>query len=411
MNTTTSTSSGSSSDGTAPTNASHAKLASALLDDTELDAVLERVCSFFDSSSNPDSGTTSKSNHDAFRTQPQTQIQIQTRTRQRRQQQKQRQQQQQRLPTRLPHLDAALTGGLQQGLVVELSGEPNSSISTSHFCISLLVTSLLLYPCSSAAVIDSTGHFNVVRLLEMAREQLVLGCGGGGGGGIGGAVDEGEVQRLLERVKIMRVFDFEGVREALGEIERGLGAGCVQQEGLQGALFEDEEGEEVLVGNKEKKRTFVPDSEDEDEDEMLFETGVGAVEEAGVQQDVEKAEGNAEADEPKHMGNGSSTQNRIKFILVDNLTHVLEPMLRKDRIKATAQASAHLGHLGHLTHTHALHTILATRATAAVAVPRATTTMTAAQSGSAEPATRAPPTLHLHKHNFNPQSQLYHRST
>ena len=155
-----------------------------------------------------------------------------------------------------------------------------------------------------------------------------------------GASTEDVAAKILDRVKIMRVFDFVGVKEAVEEIR-------VEIEGRRSG--------EVTTGEEEKsekrdeqpkaKRTFVADSEDEeDEEEMLFEAEA-ATTTAPTAPTVQVPNASSEAERqapglaiPQCAPEATcadGTQSNLKFILIDNLTQVLTPLLKKDTIQGT----------------------------------------------------------------------------
>lgn len=145
---------------------------------------------------------------------------------------------------------------------------------------------------------------------------------------------------ILDRVKIMRVFDFEGVREAAEEVSGGLAR--VQEDEVEtNNAFDGAGGEEEAKKNavqdeplktEKAKRTYVPDSEDEDEDEdeMLFETeNITAT--AALAQTI--APVTDPEPTPKLL---EQDRGAIKFVLIDNLAHVISPLLKKDFIQGTS---------------------------------------------------------------------------
>jgi hypothetical protein len=220
----------------------------------------------------------------------------------------------------------------------------------------LLVDSLLKYPGSMAAVVDTTGNFDVVKLytsiLERTRRES-------------GVVEELKTinhskegdkvediaAKVLDRVKLMRVFDFVGVREAIGEIRDDL-------EGRRANRKKPEAEEKPMVATRPStpkrptpepltpeplpKRTVVADSEDEDEEEeMLFDTAVPA--EAlqplpppnlSPQRKVAPAEP-LKIQEPHTLQElqDEDSPSKVRFILIDNLAQVLNPLLKKDHIQ------------------------------------------------------------------------------
>jgi hypothetical protein len=200
------------------------------------------------------------------------------------------------------------------------------------------VDSLLQYENSTAAVIDTTGNFDVLRLYTLIVAQLSrrpdaqaslhssLKSGPE-------ATIEDLAARLLDRVKIMRVFDFVGVREAVGEISDGI----EKKKSVEPAPTTEENTKtppaaeavrnESPIEKKPTKRTYVADSEDEEDDEeMLFDSDVTA--NTAVQPVQEPDPMKIEAPETTQAEAG-----HIKILLIDNLAQVLNPLLKKDLIQ------------------------------------------------------------------------------
>jgi hypothetical protein len=195
---------------------------------------------------------------------------------------------------------------------------------------SLLVTSLLQYPDSMAAVVDTTGNFDVLRLYALILARLR------GSPEIvqadGGTSVEDLAAKVLDRVKIMRVFDFVGVREAVGEIREELEGRKASRRQEEKARDEPVVEEEPLVPEEPSlpKRTVVADSEDEDEDEeMLFDTSTPSAAPAPAVQHPPQPETNTTPQEAEP----EATPSKTKFILIDNLAQVLNPLLKKDYIQ------------------------------------------------------------------------------
>lgn len=120
-------------------------------------------------------------------------------------------------------LDDALGKTFQRGRVVAFSSE--TSTPRDDLTKTLLVDCLTKDSESEIAVIDTTGNFDVVglctqilRRLEKEPDMLVRQVEHVG--------LEQEKERvaagILDRVRIMRVFDFVGMREAVGELRDGL---------------------------------------------------------------------------------------------------------------------------------------------------------------------------------------------
>lgn len=285
------------------------------------------------------------------------------------------------LALNIPSLDTALGSAFQPASLVALSAEAPESLTP--IAQTLLVDAVLRYPGHSAAVVDTTGHFDVVRLFRGVLTRLE-GCEKGVQGS---AEVRDRAAGMLERVRILRVFDFVGVREAIEELREGL-------EGMAGG---DVRGTATAGGDGveevpllQVRRTEVADSEDEEEDletedeEMLFDSPAQGAD--PVRHPSSDPTANAGttilAGSSEQATDNSAPQPPLKTILIDNLAHVLTPLLKQDIISANTLATTFLTTLSNLTRTHALHTILLNPCT----TPRA-------PSPSRRPADNAPPGL------------------
>lgn len=194
--------------------------------------------------------------------------------------------------------------------------------------------------------------------------------------------------KVLDRVKIMRVFDFEGVREAVGEIRDGL-------EGKEVVVTEKEGEEQEAVRRDDavpaaapavqapQKRTYVADSEDEEDEEMLLDFQSPAREPTPPPPPPSKPSpqipSRVPTDATKSVTDSSNPptpHSKTTLILIDNLTQVLTQLLKSDSTSsasslplsfhplsntsapATALSTPFLRSLAHLTLAHTLHTIL-----------------------------------------------------
>ncbi|KAH7382222.1 hypothetical protein BKA66DRAFT_570517 [Pyrenochaeta sp. MPI-SDFR-AT-0127] len=275
------------------------------------------------------------------------------------------------LSTGVKSLDDALDGGLEDGRVVSGSFEPGGG--GNELCQTLLVNSLLKYDNSTAAVIDTTGNFDILRLYSLILTHLQRNPTVLSSFQPINATSDSEVKvddvaaRVLDRVKIMRVFDFVGVSEAVSEI-RDVLEGRIAVEAKQESI--PTEAEKPPAVEIPPRRTFVADSEDEEDDEMLFDSEATVPE---PEPEPECAPAPA-LEEPRlelpqkttsehHLeeqgpGHGKEGSGKVKFILIDNLAQVLNPLLKRDYIQANALASTFLQSLAHLTSIHKLHTML-----------------------------------------------------
>ena len=148
--------------------------------------------------------------------------------------------------------------------------------------------------------------------------------------------------KVLERVKIMRVFDLVGVIEAVGEI----------REELEGKSQGNAENETVEVRTKEAveddrrreappiKKTVIADSEDEeedeDEDEMLLNTKPTSSTHSSIASAPPNIPVPVMETDPASTAHQKHTakEGRMAFILIDNLAHVIIPLLRKDYVQS-----------------------------------------------------------------------------
>lgn len=276
------------------------------------------------------------------------------------------------LALNIPSLDAALGSTFQQASLVALSADATKAIASVSQ--RLLVDALLRYPEHGVAVVDTTGSFDVVGLYQFVLERLEQEQGEAGlevrRSGVN-TVQE-RAAKTLDRVRILRVFDFVGMREAVGELRDGL-EGREVSDGGGRAIGKEREASTAGKGGAEKElplqveRTEVADSEDEDEDledgddEMLFDTtALGSVADP-----VQMLPSNPTADvgTPNSGPEEQDTTNPVsqlplKTILIDNLAHVLTPLLKQDAISANTLATTFLTTLLNMTSAHALHTIL-----------------------------------------------------
>jgi hypothetical protein len=131
----------------------------------------------------------------------------------------------------------------------------------------------------------------------------------------------------------MRVFDYVGVKEAVGEISDGI----EKKKSVEPAPNTEESTkpppvaeavrDEPPIEKTPTKRTYVADSEDEEDDEeMLFDFDVTA--NTAVQPVQEPDPMKIEAPETTQAEAG-----HIKILLIDNLAQVLNPLLKKDLIQ------------------------------------------------------------------------------
>jgi hypothetical protein len=200
------------------------------------------------------------------------------------------------------------------------------------------VTSLLTSPTSLAAIIDTTGNLDVLRiyslLITCLRKSEHLLRTQQAPIHTSNLSTEDVAAKVLERVKIMRVFDFEGVVEAVAEVREGLEGLAVESKDEQPKAHDEEaaqETEPLPVPVHVPRKTVIPDSEDEDEDDEEEEMLLDHPAAAPVSKLLPEAE--AEISRPKTpetKQDKEEGEGKVSFLSIDNLAHVLTPMLKKD---------------------------------------------------------------------------------
>ncbi|KAJ4304843.1 hypothetical protein N0V90_000371 [Kalmusia sp. IMI 367209] len=236
-------------------------------------------------------------------------------------------------------------------------------------CLAWLADSLLKSVGSKAAVVDTTGNFDVLRLYSFIVARLQ---------------DDAELQRslkvtegvedmhvgdfaarVLDRVHIMRAFDLVGVMEAVGEVRDEL-EGRKAVVNIPEEKSREEENKTKETKKKQLKKTVIADSEDEDDEEMLSDNEVPCVPGTGAQpldeeDEILLVDGSSDGPAPPVGDSNLKTDSadaKPTFILIDNLAHVTYPLLKKDHVQAQALTASFLLTLSHLTHNHNLHTLL-----------------------------------------------------
>ncbi|KAF2403615.1 P-loop containing nucleoside triphosphate hydrolase protein [Trichodelitschia bisporula] len=216
-------------------------------------------------------------------------------------------------------VDAALDGGLEYGRVSCISGEGGvgKTLLALHFIAKHLVSGREV----QATVIDSVGTFDVFRLQEVVLSRLRdMGQHDEtkqthtDAGVTTERVPEDEI---LDRVKLMRVFDIEGLLEALDELKTETESALDDLRKLRNDAATD-------------KQLEIPDSEDEG-DEMLFDE-VSPLEPSPS--DMTNLPGEAAAKEG--------------LLVIDNITSVINPLLKRNYVQAQAQLTEVLRALSQL---------------------------------------------------------------
>ena len=183
----------------------------------------------------------------------------------------------------------------------------------SKLALHLLVSQLLASNTAQVAVIDTTGNFDVLRLYQIIIYHIKSKQNAERAAATSNVnpklfYDDTPVAKLyalasqmLDRVKVMRVFDFVGVSEAIGELREGVRVAAKDQEMATAWAAEP------------TQKTHVADSQadEDDEDIMLFD-GAGDVEASS-------------SETPK--------LDSVSLIIIDNLTSVINPIIKSNYVQ------------------------------------------------------------------------------
>lgn len=233
-----------------------------------------------------------------------------------------------RLSTGCAHIDESLHGGFDYGSISCISSEAESGAKELSYA--LIATHLLLSEQAEATIVDTTNSFDVRRL----HKRLVSGLRERqSGDGV-----KAEAVLVLERVRIMKAFDFVGMMECIAELRENLATG--QQMGSR----QDSELE-----SKQKEipgpRGTVGDSEDEDD--MLDDIGPASPEKPSLP--PPKTAGPEETtptDQPQHL------------LVIDNITYVASPIIKNSHVQGQALLTTFMRSLTHLTRAYDVCAIL-----------------------------------------------------
>ncbi|KAE9380369.1 hypothetical protein N431DRAFT_395155 [Stipitochalara longipes BDJ] len=246
-----------------------------------------------------------------------------------------------RISTGCGEIDEILGRGCERGIVVGISAEGGEGrLISLHLLVSVLLSNLdsstrsLATP--KATIIDTTGSFPVSLLAEVLKARVLSSRAAtaiaavktanytisGQEQEVGDEEVEKDVQRCLEMVAISRVFDIEGLWEALGEVARD-------------DTFQDESylfpSTRETDGQSPQKPTEILDSEEE------------------------LTPDEASPIPPPSPNFTSGTE----IIIIDNLTHIITELLaRKEKSEGHSLLTLLSLTLHTLTHTSNILTIL-----------------------------------------------------
>ncbi|KZF22179.1 hypothetical protein L228DRAFT_268664 [Xylona heveae TC161] len=248
--------------------------------------------------------------------------------------------------------DEVLDGGFDYGSIAALSGgllrqDGRGTLIALH----TLANHLLQNPLSDGVVIDTTGGFDVLFFAGLLRARLESESVLSEHQHQHQHVDA-KINTVLDRVKVMGVFDFFGVIEAVDELSAVMRLDIPTHPEVRGdaPAFKTEDAEDTVfreVGEVAGKAE-IADSQDEDDEG-----------------EDEEMESEKEHHTPEFAEPGASTEqnatghrNGIGMIIIDNIVHVVSPMMKNDHVQAHGLLMPFLRSLRHLTHDYDICTIL-----------------------------------------------------
>ena len=232
-----------------------------------------------------------------------------------------------RLATGCAQIDESLDGGFDYGSISCISSEAESG--GKELSYSVIATHLLLSSKCEATIVDTTNSFDVRRL----HKRLVSGLRERSDG------DDAktEAMQVLERVRIMKAFDFVGMAECVAEFRDSL-------------EIRDETGPSQEPGSTPEEvkvpapRGTVGDSEDEDD--MLDDIERVSLEPPPLPPPITKPEEKLLEDVPQHL------------LVIDNITYVASPVIKNSHVQGQALLATFMRSLIHLTRTYEICTLL-----------------------------------------------------
>lgn len=221
-------------------------------------------------------------------------------------------------------IDESLGGGFDYGLISCISSEVESGAKDLSY--SLIATHLLLSSKCEATIVDTTNSFDVRRLHKRLMSALQERKNGED-------VKTGAMQ-ILERVRIMKAFDFVGMTECVAELRESLEAR--KQDEVQPEPESDLREPKAAV-----PRGTVGDSEDEDD--MLDDAEPVSLEKPPP---PTRSEEKLPDDRPQHL------------LVIDNITYVASPIIKNSHVQGQALLATFMRSLAHLTRAHDICTLL-----------------------------------------------------
>lgn len=191
-------------------------------------------------------------------------------------------------------------------------------ITSTQIGLHAMASHLIAREAGDIALIDTVGSFSPIRLRDVVVLHLSqdtesntysrMGFISEDSGENRTAIQE-KAEHMLERVKIMRVFDFTGLTEAIGEV----GEFC-------GRIEKDREVPNEYPDKGNKERVYeVADSEEEEDGE----------EKRGVDEQDQSQKSAATLTDPSLGG--------IDMIVIDSLGHAIGPIMSRNPTQGTSR--------------------------------------------------------------------------
>lgn len=181
-----------------------------------------------------------------------------------------------------------------------------------------------------ATVIDTTLGFDIRQLYDSLMAKLQ-----GGKPELAGDVLKAEALATLERVQIMKVFDFVGMTESVDEIRTRLQS----KQSLQRPILPDPPAPKGTI------------SDSENEGEEMLDVPSPTIK-GGTRPPKQRV---ASVDSTDVAGDGSEVPG---FLLITNIAHVTNPLLKQNYAQGQALLSSFMRSLAHLTREQNLCTMI-----------------------------------------------------
>lgn len=219
-------------------------------------------------------------------------------------------------------VDSALKNGLDYGSITCISGESNTGVQ--ELIQALLISHFLDSgtPTATATIIDTGLSLDVRKLHRALMFRM---------SDRGNAVEQ-EAAKVLDRVKIMKAFDFVGLTECLAELRDELEEGRSASHKQISLEQPKDDGPRGTIG----------DSEDEAEDELLTSPRT-----------PESSASPAMTIKPPPTKHAAPT-----LLIISTLSHLALPLLKTNYPSGQALLTSCMRSLSHLTKRHNICTVL-----------------------------------------------------